>query len=404
MSSEVTVDEAINYYYALKNKYETNIQNKKDRIIENTLLSRKEKREKILQIEKKCILCKKEGGTVFSNKNRTLKAVCGSNPPCSLNIEIKLGRTMSGDDSLKMFDEAIEADKLDIIKTKLDLLFNFITESEAIKKFEDYRVDFLNDSKIREELLIEVLNETNNPDKQLKREALTVELYENILEVKRLVASYKSEEKSEYLTEAMETYTGKIVPLEAAIRKLKYNYNIVDIDLTDKIPIYNIIEKPYTLADIELLVSAKNPSKIINYEINLTKKKKEKEVKPIKPEVKSVKPTIAELPKKNPNPEGYDDYVRLESDFIAPQEVDKLEKFYVPKIPYPPFTTEKLATLEKRKQLLKEKFKETDKLRYQEYASTARLTEHVREQLGVSEDSDSSSSIGPYYHLEKKNK
>ena len=43
--TEVTVSEATNYYYSLKDKYESQIQKQKDKIMEKESLSRKEKRE-----------------------------------------------------------------------------------------------------------------------------------------------------------------------------------------------------------------------------------------------------------------------------------------------------------------------------------------------------------------------
>ena len=59
---------SINKYYELKKVY--NLKNKKN-------------------LEKKCIKCNKDGGTIFTSKKGILKAICGNKyDKCNLNIEI----------------------------------------------------------------------------------------------------------------------------------------------------------------------------------------------------------------------------------------------------------------------------------------------------------------------------
>ena len=92
--------EAINKYYQLKGQYDEIKRRKKQKIINNDSLSKREKK-RLWDSEKiKCINCKKPVGTFFSVKNRRLLAQCGatfsknrSDPnikPCKLNIDIQL--------------------------------------------------------------------------------------------------------------------------------------------------------------------------------------------------------------------------------------------------------------------------------------------------------------------------
>ncbi|MFO0003688.1 MAG: hypothetical protein ACK559_21415, partial [bacterium] len=66
--------EAINNYYKLKFKYENKINDFKRKIIGNTYLTKKEKKSRFSKFIPKCVICKRNGGSVFSNKNRLLKA------------------------------------------------------------------------------------------------------------------------------------------------------------------------------------------------------------------------------------------------------------------------------------------------------------------------------------------
>jgi hypothetical protein len=100
--NEISVNDAFNEYYKLKNKYETNYNKDKQKIIKSKTMSWKEKRSEFKQLKPKCINCLRPVGTIFSIKHsgnsnddfRELKAICGSlTEPCTLNININAGVT-----------------------------------------------------------------------------------------------------------------------------------------------------------------------------------------------------------------------------------------------------------------------------------------------------------------------
>ena len=84
--------EAMNDYYKLKHQYNNTVVSEKNKILKNDTLSSKDKRRRFKQLVYKCINCKQNGGTIFTNTNGFLKAVCGSDTPCKLNIEIMKGK------------------------------------------------------------------------------------------------------------------------------------------------------------------------------------------------------------------------------------------------------------------------------------------------------------------------
>lgn len=57
--------EALNEFFKLKSKYETQISANKKKIINDASLSKREKRSEFLKLKPKCINCQRPGGTKF---------------------------------------------------------------------------------------------------------------------------------------------------------------------------------------------------------------------------------------------------------------------------------------------------------------------------------------------------
>ena len=137
----IDVIHAVNEFYKLKNEYEKTLFNEKINIINNTSLSKEDKLKKYKLFKPKCINCKKEVGTIFTNNNKKLVAKCGAFKssfqnnftPCNLNIEIEKGNIEILSNIINEFSDEKELDKDDIIKTKLNYFFNFESEENTIK-------------------------------------------------------------------------------------------------------------------------------------------------------------------------------------------------------------------------------------------------------------------------------
>ena len=140
----------INKFFQLKGKYDEIVRRKKQKIINQDKLSKREKKRLWDSQKIKCINCKKPVGTFFSVKNRRLLAICGASKntgdqniqPCKLNIDIQLANITTMQETINSYAKYKEEDKESIIKTKLDLLFNFTNEEEAITEFEKKRDEF----------------------------------------------------------------------------------------------------------------------------------------------------------------------------------------------------------------------------------------------------------------------
>lgn len=250
--------EAIDQYYKLKDKYEMKLNKEKQKILSISGLSNKEKKARYARVKKLCVNCNRDGGTIFSNKNRILKAICGASSPCKLDIEIQLGEY---DSKLNVFNynkQYKEQSELDIIKIKLNLLFNFIEESEAVQLYQEKKGIYTENQKDYHSLLTDILMITDNPTKLNNLNDSIVSLYEHIETLKELHKSYTSEEKNEFIKDMIDLYNNKILPNADRIRNLTYNYNNVD---ENEDGIYQLIQKPYTLFQLEM--NSGNKEKLI---------------------------------------------------------------------------------------------------------------------------------------------
>ena len=118
---------AIDNYFKLKQKYEKQINDYIGKIRKNESLTKREKRSLFKEFQPKCVNCKQVGGTLFTNKDRVLRAKCGSAEPCKLDIEINEGH----------YANVINLDEN--YSKNIDAIKTYIISSMSIKKHETTR-------------------------------------------------------------------------------------------------------------------------------------------------------------------------------------------------------------------------------------------------------------------------
>ena len=95
------LEKTLNEFYTLKERYNNDIQKIKHGLTAKYGInnSSQKKRDEYLKHKPKCVNCKRNVGTIFSDKDRVLKAICGDkDDPCTLNIEIFMGKKEHIDD------------------------------------------------------------------------------------------------------------------------------------------------------------------------------------------------------------------------------------------------------------------------------------------------------------------
>jgi uncharacterized coiled-coil DUF342 family protein len=157
-------------------------------------------------------------------------------------------------------DKVIENLKMRIIMTKLDYLFGINnSKDDIIDKFNELKNKL---ASITEKQLV-INKNYGDIISGINRDPLlndsSADLAIEIDELKKIYEQYSRGNKPvpAYLTEMIEKYITKILPLSETIRKLKYGYYEVEkeaigmIDLVTPLYEYTLVAKPYRLEQME---------------------------------------------------------------------------------------------------------------------------------------------------------
>ena len=268
----MSVDKAINYFYRIKGRYDSEYNGAKLRIIRSDL-DRSEKKRRVRNLKPKCINCKRNVGTQFSTANRHLKAVCGdTNDPCKLNINIKLGISESLDALNNEISANLNRAKDTIIEIKLQLLFGIITEEQMEEAFTSVKESYKSllsaanmvSNEISEQQMITIKDVGG--EREISRKILAaaneIKLGNLISDFKRLIKEYENDNSADTklatMTDAIDRYLTSIVPTLDSIRNTLYKVNTVIKDKRQ----YKLIQLKVPLA--ETVLDLENPEIISN--------------------------------------------------------------------------------------------------------------------------------------------
>jgi len=286
-NSNESVENIINDYYKLKNKYQTEIMKNKKKIMNNPSLSAKEKRSEFIKLKPKCINCKRPGGTLFSTKfypqkNKTpdnqeddyreLTAKCGIlADPCNLDIKIRLGKCELLPDILQEIEKEIKDNKKDIIESKNKLLFGYISTNDALQSYENIKDYVSHFTSLLEQYLSMYIDITDNLQ---TKEILNQDIersYMVIDEIKQCVVNFNELATPQYIRDAVTIYINTLLPLLSKISTMKYKEKFVHYN--EDLNSYHLIEKKYTIESLEY---TSTPNTVVRYNIGLkvTKGKK----------------------------------------------------------------------------------------------------------------------------------
>ena len=278
----------LNEFYKLKTTYENTYKEKINKLKKKT--SGQDLRNKIKLIKRKCVACKKIGGSIFTINNNILKATCGHlDNPCNLNIELHRGNVMHENEFYNDVKEQENDCKKKIISTKLSLLFGLEDEDVTIKLFEDYKTDlsealeqlqfweekqFKNNSisiEVPQGITVEnyMENKNINIETDEKKEEIIIEkknqIKKKITELEQQIKQYnnnilefrKDNTKKSLLIDSFLDYSNNIIPIFNEIRKLKYDSVFIEQEKMYTIPNTSATIYKYTMNQIPRIIKNK---------------------------------------------------------------------------------------------------------------------------------------------------
>ncbi len=245
--------EAINEYYALKNKYQTLNYEKYIKPIIKANLSKREKKREFAKLPKyPCINCKRNVGTIFTIENNseetlhTYVAKCGDiTNPCPLDIKIQYSNYFNLKEIINNEMNKINEIKLNIIKEKNNAMF-FKNSEEVLDKFEELTNKLTDTTKYAGMVIEENILKNDNPQ---RKELLAKSLIEFgqgfLLPFKQMIKEYSDTNNEIILNNALNFYKNEMLIKIEEIQKLKYDINYIDYDDNDKT--YHLIQNPNSL-------------------------------------------------------------------------------------------------------------------------------------------------------------
>ena len=260
-SSKETMDakEALNEYFKLKTKYETQIMVNKKKIMNNQTLSNREKRVEYLKLKPKCINCNRPGGTRFQTTffdatdkeeaHRQHSAICGViGFPCDLNIKIQIGSVELLPDILNSMEKDIRDTKNEIIDNKNKLLFGYLTAEQVLSEYDSLK-DAINVFTSLYENYLERYNRlVDNDETNAEINESITSSYIQINSIKDCIKKMNETSNAQYARDAVHIYVNILEPLMKKIRTLKYNETSVwhDTDLN----VCKLIQKAYSIQNL----------------------------------------------------------------------------------------------------------------------------------------------------------
>lgn len=242
-------DTAITDYYKLKEKYQDQINKKIGSLRDNVNLTKKERKTLFADFKEKCIFCKKEGGTIFEDKNNILSAICGSSSKCKLDIQIQRSKYTNINNDIQLLNKYIINNKTNIIKNKLDVLFGYHSEQSAIQDFKVLKEELVKDLKKFQQLYNSYIEVVTQKSIVANQESLLIA----ITEFKDLIKNYMIEGDKIYLTDAIQLYLNSIEVMANDIRNIKYHYNAISLDENEQTR--HLIQELYTITELQIPVN-----------------------------------------------------------------------------------------------------------------------------------------------------
>ena len=254
----------------------------KNKIIQATDLSKKDKRIEYAKLKHKCINCKRVGGTKFQtlfitetgeNIYREYRAYCMvSSDPCELKIKLQVGITEELPELLKTEKNEIKNYKKSIIENKNKLLFGCTTTEKVLESFDTLKELIDVSTYLHHEYLKDYNNIVENNEKIDELNMLKKTVYTQVDKIKGYITKFNETENTLYAKEAAEIYVRELKPTLERIRSMEYDETRVWYNEDEST--FHLQQNRYNITNLSLYTS--RPSKVIEFQVGYDTSKKGK--------------------------------------------------------------------------------------------------------------------------------
>ena len=216
-------------------------------------ISQENKKDKIKQLNLKCINCNRAGGTIFKNSDKEYIALCGNTKkPCNLNIRIQKRHVMHSTQLLEKYSNAKNVLQRELVLNSLNTLFQYTSEDVSIDNFERIQSSLSNISKDYESTLQTHEDLVNNPVTKERLSQLNTEKYDLSERMKELIKQYKEENVPELLQDEVRLNIHELMPL--VIRSLKDKYRVNTVHEEADTGLKLLTQDHMSISDLEIIL------------------------------------------------------------------------------------------------------------------------------------------------------
>ena len=252
----------LNTYYKLKTSYDDNLFSLRKNAFEKRK-STKQYKLRLKGIVGRCVYCNRNVGSVFIENEEMLLAHCGSSTdPCKFKIELKKGFYNDIRYIINQYKTGVIDTQTNIIKQKMDILFEYKTEKEVVDEYQQ----LIDDMDMFNSEYTELVNKYNklfdDPEKKANVTKIQVELYDLKQEFLQHMIEFNDSNNKEHLFAAMKLYNEQIFNLKKRLHNIEYN--ILEIyKQNEKKDIFIFNKQPHTLSNIETSVATDSVTQFI---------------------------------------------------------------------------------------------------------------------------------------------
>jgi hypothetical protein len=212
--------------------------------------SKKSAKKLMMELKPKCINCARPVGSIFKNEGRTYLARCGDKKhPCNFHIQLYAGEYRNLNELIASFQEYVENHKENIIKHKLDTLFNCVSEKEAVAIFKKEFDEYTESNTFLKELVNEYTQVYFNEERREKVDKKIEQIKKVQERINDLFAKYQTSHNPELLKDAMTVYVQEMKPEIENLRLLKYE--TMEVNKDEDTEIYTVYQTEYRLDKLD---------------------------------------------------------------------------------------------------------------------------------------------------------
>ena len=197
-------------------------------------------------------------------KNRTFTALCGAPNKCNLNIKIFAGYFSNLYSYYTLFKYDTEENKENIIKHKLDTLFNYTGEKTAVQLFKNEMNTYSKNNILLKELSNKYNELYGSEERSNKITEKRYQIDEINVTIQNLLKEYNSTGNREVLNLAISTHINELLPETRNLRYLLFELTEMDVFEKNREQIHFLVQKKNMLQKMDYTFN--DPAKVIKFE------------------------------------------------------------------------------------------------------------------------------------------